>query len=674
MRTRRHKGRRRRDMIALLQRALARSALVFAALFLFGCFADMAVCQNLSPLDVTSREYDRDPGRISHDPTGDISEEETASIRSLVSDPRTRPFVVKELRGTHARASHDRAIRGVSSEGLMQLISEKRRKSTQVSERLRYVLSGAASAPGEVSRALDLLTEGRGIGRLAELMVGVALLLGIGFAAEFIFRRVTRDFRHGIENAVPSGVPDTLKNLSLRTVLDLLSLGVFNLAIFALISDSFPPGGQSAVLVAATYIPFVIFVRVVIIVLRCLLSPGTAHLRVVPIPDEEARFLFGGLVVLFCFGPAFTRAWNLLLEFNLSEPVILLLYCATGAVQFAILTGMIWLMRRPVAHLIVTAGGDASVPSPLPTFIARHWHTFATLFIVLTFWFWGKTLLLEGKDLVVPVLMSFMAFPISFAVYASVRKLLSIATGQSQLGIHERGAPVSADRDAGSSGYEGESVSSMGAEQGRGVPPADGFSQGKIILLRHIPAILRVVRILIVASVFFWVASLWGVELTLGRAVTGTVLKVFITLLLAYVAWEGTRVIIDRKIQELQPGFDEETDLEQGAGGTRGGTLLTLLRKFLLSFVVCVAVLTALTFLGVDIGPLLAGAGIIGIAVGFGAQTLVRDILSGIFFLIDDAFRIGDYVDTGGAKGVVEHISLRSFRLRHHRGMVHTIP
>ena len=75
-----------------------------------------------------------------------------------------------------------------------------------------------------------------------------------------------------------------------------------------------------------------------------------------------------------------------------------------------------------------------------------------------------------------------------------------------------------------------------------------------------------------------------------------------------------------------------------------------------------------------DIKPLLAGAGIVGLAVGFGSQTLVKDIVAGIFYLVDDAFRVGDYVESGSLKGTVEHISIRSLRLRHPRGMVHTVP
>jgi small-conductance mechanosensitive channel len=113
---------------------------------------------------------------------------------------------------------------------------------------------------------------------------------------------------------------------------------------------------------------------------------------------------------------------------------------------------------------------------------------------------------------------------------------------------------------------------------------------------------------------------------------------------------------------------------EGGAGGTRKGTLLVLLRKFVLAVLVVIVTMILLSEIGIDIGPMIAGAGILGLAIGFGAQTLVKDIISGVFFLVDDAFRVGDYVETGGTRGSVEHISLRSLRLRHHRGAIHTIP
>jgi small-conductance mechanosensitive channel len=86
------------------------------------------------------------------------------------------------------------------------------------------------------------------------------------------------------------------------------------------------------------------------------------------------------------------------------------------------------------------------------------------------------------------------------------------------------------------------------------------------------------------------------------------------------------------------------------------------------------AILMSLATLGVQIGPLIASAGVVGIAIGFGAQTLVKDVVSGMFYLLDDAFRVGEYIISGQYRGTVESFSLRSVRLRHHRGPVFTVP
>jgi small-conductance mechanosensitive channel len=107
---------------------------------------------------------------------------------------------------------------------------------------------------------------------------------------------------------------------------------------------------------------------------------------------------------------------------------------------------------------------------------------------------------------------------------------------------------------------------------------------------------------------------------------------------------------------------------------TRLGTVLPVLRGVVLGAVVGLTVLLLLARLGVDIAPLLAGFGILGLAISFGSQTLVRDIVSGIFFMAEDAFRVGEYIDTGRLKGTVEKISIRSVRLRHQSGQIHTVP
>jgi small-conductance mechanosensitive channel len=179
--------------------------------------------------------------------------------------------------------------------------------------------------------------------------------------------------------------------------------------------------------------------------------------------------------------------------------------------------------------------------------------------------------------------------------------------------------------------------------------------------------------VLLVALVFFIMLRMWGVDLAVGRIFTGNVLSVFAVLILGLVGWELIKARIDQKLKEEMPMHSDEAE-EGGSGGSRSATLLLLLRKFLLVVLFVVVTLIVLSSLGIDIAPLIAGAGVIGLAIGFGAQTLVKDIISGIFFLVDDAFRVGDYVSAGSAKGTVEQISLRSLKLRHPRGMVYTIP
>jgi moderate conductance mechanosensitive channel len=85
--------------------------------------------------------------------------------------------------------------------------------------------------------------------------------------------------------------------------------------------------------------------------------------------------------------------------------------------------------------------------------------------------------------------------------------------------------------------------------------------------------------------------------------------------------------------------------------------------------------LSSLWALGIELTPVLAGAGVVGLALGFGAQALVRDVISGIFYLAEDAFRIGEYIEAGSnTKGTVERITLRSVALRHHNGPLHFVP
>jgi small-conductance mechanosensitive channel len=179
------------------------------------------------------------------------------------------------------------------------------------------------------------------------------------------------------------------------------------------------------------------------------------------------------------------------------------------------------------------------------------------------------------------------------------------------------------------------------------------------------------------------ILSVWGLDTTTLAAggATGRGLQTFINVLLTAVIgwaiWDFLSTIIDVRVAAENPQTEdgeESGDAEGGLGASRTATLLPLLRSTALVVIGVTCLFAALSSLGVNVGPLVAGAGVIGLAIGFGAQTLVKDVVSGVFFLIDDAFRRGEYIDLGSVKGTVERISVRSLQLRHHLGGVHTIP
>jgi moderate conductance mechanosensitive channel len=121
----------------------------------------------------------------------------------------------------------------------------------------------------------------------------------------------------------------------------------------------------------------------------------------------------------------------------------------------------------------------------------------------------------------------------------------------------------------------------------------------------------------------------------------------------------------------ILPGTEDEA---HDKTTSRLTTVLPIVRNLILGAVMAIAALVVISSAGIDVAPLLAGFGVLGLALSFGSQTLVKDVVSGIFFLAEDAFRIGEYIDCGKLMGTVEQISLRSVRLRHHNGPIHTIP
>ena len=187
----------------------------------------------------------------------------------------------------------------------------------------------------------------------------------------------------------------------------------------------------------------------------------------------------------------------------------------------------------------------------------------------------------------------------------------------------------------------------------------------------------RLVRFILIAIAVSILVSQWGInlfELSASRSFSGRFFDVLVdtlfALLLADLIWHWAKSTIDRRLAAYTPPADGQAPGPEA----RMATLLPMLRMILMMTLLVVVGLSVLSSLGMNIAPLLAGAGVLGVAIGFGAQALVRDVVSGIFFLIDDAFRIGEYIEIDNLRGTVESMSIRSLRVRHHRGMIHTIP
>jgi small-conductance mechanosensitive channel len=192
-----------------------------------------------------------------------------------------------------------------------------------------------------------------------------------------------------------------------------------------------------------------------------------------------------------------------------------------------------------------------------------------------------------------------------------------------------------------------------------------------------LPAAFALAEGLIAIGAAMLLLTIWGISPYRQEGATGfarllpALIEAGMVAVVGIAIW---RAISTALATPPRPGPGEPIDEEVVRTASRLDTILPLLRGFALAVIGVVGGMTALAAIGVDIAPLLASAGVIGLAIGFGAQRLVSDVISGLFFLYEDAFRIGEYIETKSGKGVVERISIRSVRLRHHRGPVFTIP
>ncbi len=210
------------------------------------------------------------------------------------------------------------------------------------------------------------------------------------------------------------------------------------------------------------------------------------------------------------------------------------------------------------------------------------------------------------------------------------------------------------------------------AHVGDAIPVEQPASVWATVVERAVRAALFFGAIVVLA--WGWNLSLTGLadNKDLLSRLSRSGISVLTIFLIGDLAWQLIRTLIDSKLASM-PDLGESGQAET-VRAAKLRTLLPIVRNAAMVFLLTLTVFMGLSAVGIEIGPLIASAGIVGVAIGFGAQTLVKDIISGMFYLFDDAFRVGEYIIAGSYKGTVESFSLRSVRLRHHRGPIYTIP
>ena len=191
---------------------------------------------------------------------------------------------------------------------------------------------------------------------------------------------------------------------------------------------------------------------------------------------------------------------------------------------------------------------------------------------------------------------------------------------------------------------------------------------------RYYPLLRRTVNGMVLAVGAVVLLQAWGVQMiawltggALGTRLVSALISIALALVVGVAIWEGVNAALDRQISR----FDRAAQVTRAV---RLQTLLPILRTVLFIVLATIVSLTVLSEVGVNVAPLLAGAGILGVAIGFGSQKLVQDFITGIFLLVENAMQVGDTVTAAGVTGTVEHISIRTLRLRGGDGSVQIIP
>ena len=375
------------------------------------------------------------------------------------------------------------------------------------------------------------------------------------------------------------------------------------------------------------------------------LSPRHPELRMVHVSDQVATFAYNRasvVIVILCYGLR-------LLSPLAAEEVSFLFSRGIQALTMVVATfftiAAIWRTRAKIA-----ADRRASPPTPPPPEIqaAIERDITAKILRVLGYlWPWLATLYvlaLFGVAIARPIRT------LPFLIEASAWSFIAVLVGVIVVALLTKA-------------MRSEAVL---PQQLRG-----GLPKFETRVTKAAPRMLMVIRFLAMVIIAPWIADIWGLfdfvawaKSAAGSKAIGGLLTALITALLGYIAWLAAAAWVEYKLSDtigVIPTARERTLLPMIF------TAVTIVTFVMITMIV-------LSELGFNIAPLLAGAGVVGLAIGFGAQTLVRDIITGIFIQLESALNKGDVVTVAGTTGTVEKLSLRCVNIRDLSGTVHVVP
>lgn len=461
----------------------------------------------------------------------------------------------------------------------------------------------------------------------------LAVLLA-GFIAEWATRRLLARTRSAIEGQERDSILVRLPFLVARTVVDVVPIVAFAAVAYVVMPLLEPT--EVTRLVTISLVNASVIARAVMAVARMFFVPRATNLRIVKIGDETANYIvlwIRRITNVSVYGYFFAEAALLL---GLPQGGYVALTKIIGLLLTLLLVILILQNRISIADTIRgSQEAGLSGMRMLRRRIGDIWHVLAIIYVVAVYLVWALDVQ-GGFEFV------FRATALSFVIIFAAKLLI----------IGSRGA----------------------VDKGFGVRPEviQNFPGLAARANRYFTIVHLVITAAITIIAIFAVLEAWGVDsfgwvgTDIGRRVVGSIVSSSFVIVVAVIFWELVSSAIERY---LARSADGEVELS-----ARAKTLLPLLRKALLIVVTTIVSFIVLSEIGVNIGPLLAGAGVVGLAIGFGSQTLVKDVITGVFILAEDQFAVGDVVRVNDKAGLVEEITIRTIRLRDVGGNVHMIP